>query len=91
MLDQRWFGSKSREVAHVGVLDTTVAREEEPALALALVEIRFHPGTHEIYHVPVGRPVGVERLERTDASRRWTASSSTTPPPTRSSPPSSPR
>ena len=54
MLEQRWFGSKSREIAHVGVLDTTVAREEEPALALALVEIRFHPGTHEIYHVPVG-------------------------------------
>jgi trehalose synthase-fused probable maltokinase len=54
MLEQRWFGSKSREVAHVGILDTTVAREEEPALALALVEIRFHPGTHEIYHVPVG-------------------------------------
>ena len=23
-------------------------------LALALVEIRFHPGTHELYHVPLG-------------------------------------
>jgi maltokinase len=54
MLEQRWFGAKSREVAHVNVHDVTVAREEEPALALALVEIRFHPGTHEIYHVPVG-------------------------------------
>ena len=54
VLEQRWFGSKSREVAHVTVADSTVAREEEPALALALVEIRFHPGTHEIYHVPVG-------------------------------------
>jgi maltokinase len=54
MLEQRWFGSKSREVAHVNVADSTVAREEEPGLALALVEIRFHPGTHELYHVPVG-------------------------------------
>jgi maltokinase len=54
ILGQRWFGAKSREVAHVGVLGTTVAREEEPGLALALVEIRFHPGTHEIYHVPIG-------------------------------------
>jgi maltokinase len=54
VLDQRWFGSKSREVAHATVLETTVAREEEPALALVLVEIRFHPGTHETYHVPVG-------------------------------------
>jgi maltokinase len=58
VLNQRWFGSKSREVAHAAVLEATVAREDEPALALALVEIRFHPGTHEIYHVPVGvRPV----------------------------------
>jgi maltokinase len=58
VLNQRWFGSKSREVAHAAVLESTVPREDEPALALALVEIRFHPGTHEIYHVPVGvRPV----------------------------------
>jgi maltokinase len=54
MLDQRWFGSKSREVAHVNVIESTVAREDEPSLALALVEIRFHPGTHETYNVPVG-------------------------------------
>jgi maltokinase len=54
MLDQRWFGSKSREVAHVNVADSTTVREEEPGLALALVEVRFHPGTHELYHVPVG-------------------------------------
>ena len=62
LVDQRWFASKSREVAHVTVADSTVAREEEPGLALALVEVRFHPGTHELYHVPVGvRP----------ASSRW--------------------
>jgi maltokinase len=64
LLEQRWFGSKSREVAHVTVADSTIAREEEPGLALALVEVRFHPGTHELYHVPVGvRP----------ASSRWKA------------------
>jgi maltokinase len=54
MLEQRWFGSKSREVAHVTVADSTAVREDEPGLALALVEVRFHPGTHELYHVPVG-------------------------------------
>jgi maltokinase len=54
VLGQRWFGSKSREVAHVKVIESTVARMEEPALAMALVEIRFHPGTHETYHLPVG-------------------------------------
>jgi maltokinase len=54
MLGQRWFGSKSREVAHVTVAESTSLREDEPGLALALVEVRFHPGTHELYHVPVG-------------------------------------
>ena len=54
VLTQRWFGSKSREVAHVTLIESTVAREDEPGLALALVEIRFHPGTHETYHVPIG-------------------------------------
>ena len=54
VLGQRWFGAKSREVAHVAVLASTLAREEDPALVLALVEIRFHPGTHETYHVPIG-------------------------------------
>src|SRR5215210_3271204 len=54
MLGQRWFGSKSREVAHVTVAESTSVREDEPGLALALVEVRFHPGTHELYHVPVG-------------------------------------
>ena len=54
VLAQRWFGAKSREIAHFQVVAAPVARTEEPMLALALVEIRFHPGTHELYHVPLG-------------------------------------
>ena len=54
VLRQRWFGAKSREIAHVGIVAAPVARTEEPLLALALVEIRFHPGTHELYSVPLG-------------------------------------
>ena len=54
VLRQRWFGSKSRELGHVTVIAAPVLRTEEPALALALVEIRFHAGTHELYHVPIG-------------------------------------
>jgi maltokinase len=54
VLAQRWFGSKSREIAHVTVIAAPVVRSQEPALALALVEIRFHPGTHELYNVPIG-------------------------------------
>ncbi len=51
---QRWFGSKSRDVAQFNVLDVVVLRREPPALALTIVEARFGAGTHELYHVPIG-------------------------------------
>jgi trehalose synthase-fused probable maltokinase len=51
---RRWFGSKSREVAGARVLEAAAARAGSPGLVLALVEIRFAPGTHEIYQVPFG-------------------------------------
>ena len=54
ILRQRWFGAKSREIAHVRVIGAPVVLEEEPMLVLAVLEIRFHPGTHELYHVPLG-------------------------------------
>jgi maltokinase len=54
VLRQRWFGSKSREIGHLTVVAAPVVRSEDPALALALVEVRFHAGTHELYHVPIG-------------------------------------
>jgi trehalose synthase-fused probable maltokinase len=54
VLGQRWFGAKSRELAHFTVIAAPVVRQDEPLLALALVEIRFHAGTHELYHVPLG-------------------------------------
>ena len=54
ILGQRWFGAKSREISHVNVIGAPVISEREPMLALAVVEIRFHAGTHELYHVPVG-------------------------------------
>jgi trehalose synthase-fused probable maltokinase len=52
--EQRWFGAKSREVAHARVLEAVVARSSAPLLVLALVEMRFPAGTHEVYHLPVG-------------------------------------
>jgi maltokinase len=54
VLGQRWFGSKSREIGHLNVVAAPVVRSEEPALVLALVEVRFHAGTHELYDVPIG-------------------------------------
>jgi trehalose synthase-fused probable maltokinase len=49
--EQRWYGSKSRTVSHSQVLDTVTLREADPEYALALVEIRFDTGAHEIYQL----------------------------------------
>src|SRR6185503_20508897 len=45
---------KARAVAHLGVLEAVTLRERSPALVLALVEARFHTGTHELYQLPLG-------------------------------------
>jgi len=52
--DQRWFGSKSREVASMSVLEAIPLRDAHPSLFLAIIEVRFHPGTHELYQLPIG-------------------------------------
>jgi trehalose synthase-fused probable maltokinase len=54
IVGQRWFGSKSREVAQIEIAECVPLREEPPQLALALVEARFGEGTHETYQVPLG-------------------------------------
>jgi maltokinase len=57
VLAQRWFGSKSREVAHFRVLET-IPLSEQP-LGLSVLEVEFLPGTHELYQLPIGaRPEG---------------------------------
>ena len=48
---QRWYGAKSRTVSHSGVLDTVTIRQAEPQLSLALVEMRFDTGAHDIYQL----------------------------------------
>jgi len=47
LTDQRWFGSKSQDVADVRVLETVPVDGFE----LAVVEVSFHPGTHELYQL----------------------------------------
>src|SRR3954468_13076028 len=49
---QRWYGAKSRSVSHAEVLVSVVLRTTEPQLALALVEMRYDPGAHDIYQLP---------------------------------------
>jgi maltokinase len=52
--EQRWFGSKTREISHATIVDTAVVRREKPFLALALTEMRFDTGTHETYQLLLG-------------------------------------
>jgi maltokinase len=57
VIAQRWFGSKSKEVAHFRVLET-IGLTEQP-LGVAILEVEFLPGTHELYQLPIGaRPEG---------------------------------
>jgi maltokinase len=48
---QRWYGAKSRTVSHSEVLDTVTIRQAEPQLSLALVEMRYDTGAHDIYQL----------------------------------------
>lgn len=59
IVGQRWFASKTREVASIDIVDAVPLRTEPPMLLLCLVEARFPAGTHETYQVPLGlRPAG---------------------------------
>jgi len=49
--EQRWFGSKTRNVIHARVVDRAVLRPDEPRLELQIVEIGFDTGTHETYQL----------------------------------------
>ncbi len=51
---QRWFGSKSREVSELQLLDLVVLRPGDPVIAIVIVEARFGTGTHQLYQVPIG-------------------------------------
>lgn len=53
LVERRWFASKSRELSQVGVIDTPLLDAEHPQLRIALVEVHFGTGTHEIYQVPI--------------------------------------
>jgi maltokinase len=60
VVTQRWFGSKSREVAEVEVLESIPLREDDPSLDLVILEVRFQPGTHELYQLPIGHRPAAE-------------------------------
>jgi maltokinase len=61
--EQRWYGSKSRTVSHSQLLETVTLRETGPEYALALVEIRFDTGSHEIYQLLLACDEGTLELD----------------------------
>jgi maltokinase len=47
LTEQRWFGSKSQDVADTSVLQTVPI----DGIEIAILEVLFHPGTHELYQL----------------------------------------
>src|SRR5262249_61716155 len=53
--EQRWYGSKSREIAGVRMIDTVPLHiSDERRCWVVIAEVRFHPGTHDTYQLLVG-------------------------------------
>jgi maltokinase len=61
LTQQRWFGSKAREVIGASVL-RQVTLSEDPALVLKIVEARFNTGTHELYQLLPGEDGALQVL-----------------------------
>ncbi len=55
--EQRWFASKTRDVAEIRLADL-LELSDEPATAIGLVEVRFQAGTHELYQLLLGAENG---------------------------------
>ena len=51
VVQQRWYGAKSREVSHASIVDSIELRTADPQYALALAELRYDTGAHDIYQL----------------------------------------
>jgi maltokinase len=51
--ERRWYGSRQQDVAHARVV-TAVPVSDDPPLAIALVQVGFHSGAHEVYQLMLG-------------------------------------
>ncbi len=65
---QRWYGAKSRSVAHSQVLDAVELRTTEPRFTLELVEMRYETGAHDIYQLVHGE-TEIDGLDNPAAAR----------------------
>jgi maltokinase len=72
LVEQRWFGSKGRELTGVEVLDLPALDTEPPRLSVALVAAHFTSGADAIYQLPValhGGELADLLADRADAAR----------------------
>jgi maltokinase len=60
---QRWFGAKSRPVAQARVLDRVALRTADPQFGLALAEIRYETGAHDIYQLLYAQREGEDMID----------------------------
>ena len=60
---QRWYGGKSRDVARAQIIDTVALRTTEPEYSIALAELRYDTGAHDIYQLmhPEDEMAGIAR------------------------------
>ena len=60
---QRWYGAKSHDVARAEVVDSIALGTTEPQLAIALVDMRYDTGAHDIYQLlrPEDETAGIAR------------------------------
>ncbi|HEY4280971.1 MAG TPA: hypothetical protein VGM91_22345 [Conexibacter sp.] len=64
LVQRRWFGAKSRELAQAHVLDAVVLHDGPPALSVAIVEARFPGGTHDLYQLLLAARPAAEGWDR---------------------------
>lgn len=69
---QRWFGAKASEVVQVGVREA-IPLQGDPPLAIAILEVRFPSGTHDLYQVPIGLRPASEGGEAIFETGGWLA------------------
>ena len=62
MTAQRWFAAKGREVTAARILDEA----ELPGLSVALAELRYREGTHDVYQLVLGE--GLDGLAEPDVA-----------------------
>jgi len=63
VVGQRWSGANDREPVGLTVLDHGLLRAEKPVLVDALVELRYGPGTHDVFQLILSGGRAVDALE----------------------------